>query len=155
MTHVLLAGLLAIGVIAAMAKPVCAGPAEEVQALVERAADYIREHGRQQAFAAFNRPDGGFVDGEFYVFCNDSAGIQLANGGNPKMVGKDMSAVPDAKGTLTTPEIFRIGQTQGHGWYEYLWPNLVKGRIERKVTYIMRIDNQTICASGYYKPDRP
>jgi cytochrome c len=153
MRRVLLTGLLVVVLAGVEANPVAARSPEEAQALVERAADYILEHGRQQAFADFNRPDGGFVDGELYVFCNDAAGIQLANGGNPKMVGKNISAVPDAKGTLTTAEIFNLGQTKGRGWYEYFWPNLVKGRVERKVAYIVRIDAQTICASGYYKPD--
>jgi signal transduction histidine kinase len=155
MTRALLAGLLGVALFAATAKPVSARSPEEAQALVERGAEHIREHGRQQAFADFNRPDGGYVDGELYIFCNDASGVLLANGGNPKMVGKNMSAVPDAKGTLTSAEIFRIGQTKGRGWYEYFWPNLFTGRVERKVAYILRIDDQTICGSGYYKPDPP
>jgi cytochrome c len=155
MTRVLLAGLLGVGLFAATVMPVSARLPEEAQALVERAAEHIREHGRQQAFADFNRPDGGFVDGELYIYCNDASGVQLANGGNPKLVGKNMSALRDAKGTLTTAEIFRIGQTKGRGWYEYFWPNLVKGLVERKAAYVLRIDDQTICASGYYKPDPP
>ena len=83
MTRVMLAVLLAAGHLGMATKPVSAGSPEEVQALVERAAEYIRVHGRQQAFADFNRPDGGFVDGDLYVFCDDAAGVNLANGGNP------------------------------------------------------------------------
>jgi cytochrome c len=155
MTRVLLAGLLGAACFTAVPQPVFAHSPEEAQALVERAADYIRANGREEAFAAFNRPDGGFVDGELYVFCNDITGLQLANGGNPKMVGKNLSTLRDAEGHLTTVDINRIGQTAGHGWYEYLWPNPAKGRIERKVTYVLRIDDRTVCASGYFKPDQP
>ena len=154
MTRVLLAGLLGVGFFTAAPAPAFALPPEEVQALVERAADYIREHGRQQAFADFNRPDGGFVDGDLYVFCNDITGVQLANGGNPKMVGKNLSTLSDAEGHMTTLDMNRIGQTTGHGWYEYLWPNPAKGRIERKTAYVLRIDDRTICGSGYFKPDQ-
>jgi cytochrome c len=155
MTRVLLAGLLAVALFAVATTPVCAGSQEEVQALVERAADHIRVRGRTQAFADFSRPDGGFVDGDLYVFCFDTTGVSLAHGGNPKLVGKNLSAVRDAEGKLTSLELIRVAQTKGQGWYEYLWPNSVSGRVERKVTYVMRIDDQTICASGYYKQDQP
>ena len=103
MTRVLLAALLAVAHFGVAAKPVSAGSPEEVQALVERAAEYVRVHGRQQAFADFNRPDGGFVDGDLYVFCDDAAGINLANGGNPNLVGRNLAAVRDADGQAAGP----------------------------------------------------
>jgi len=155
MRRTLLAGLLGACMCAAAAPATFAHSAEEAQALTERAADYIRDHGRQQAFAAFNRPDGGFVDGDLYVFCIDGNGVELANGGNPKLVGKDLSKLRDAEGHLTSVDIYHIGQTAGHGWYEYLWPNPAKGRIERKAAYILRIDDKTVCASGFFRPDQP
>jgi cytochrome c len=155
MIRVLLAGLLGFGLFAVALKPVFAHSPEEVQALVERAADYIRAHGREQAFATFNRPDGGFVDGDLYVFCLDITGVELANGGNPKIVGKDLSSLRDSEGRMSTLDINRLGHTAGHGWYEYLWPNPAKGRIERKTTYVLQIDDHTVCASGYFKPDQP
>jgi cytochrome c len=135
--------------------PASAGSPEEVQALVGRAAEHIRDVGQQRAFADFTRPDGGFVEGELYVFCSDDTGVQLANGGNPKLVGRNMSSARDAKGRATNVELHRIGQTKGHGWYEYLWPNPAKRRVERKVVYVVRVDDQIVCASGYYKPDQP
>jgi cytochrome c len=151
MTRLLICGAV-LGAVAATSAS--SRSPDEVQKLVERAAEYVQEHGRKQAFADFTRPDGGFVDGELYVFCNDASGVQLANGGNPKLVGKDLSDLRDAAGTLLTPDIYRIGH-EGHGWYEYLWPNPREGRIGRKVTYIVRIDDRTVCASGYFKTDQP
>jgi cytochrome c len=153
MTRVLLAALLAAGHFGVAAKPVSAGSPEEVQALVERGAEYIRVHGRQQAFADFNRPDGGFVDGDLYVFCDDAAGINLANGGNPNLVGRNLAAVRDPDGKLPALDLYHMTQTQGQGWYNFLWPNPATGRVERKVVFAVRIDDQTFCASGYYKPD--
>lgn len=155
MTRVALAVLLGVGCCATALQPAFAHSPDEVQALVERAADYIRDHGRQQAFATFNRPDGGFVEGELYIFCNDISGVQLANGGNPKMVGKNLSGLRDAEGRLPTVDLNRIAQTAGRGWYEYLWPNPAKGRVERKTAYVLRIDDRTVCASGYFKPNQP
>jgi cytochrome c len=148
------AGVLAVALFVAAAKPAAADPADEARALVERAAEHIREYGRKQAFTDFSRHDGGFVDGELYVFCDDATGLVLAHGDNPKLVGKRLSGVRDAEGKLPTKELFEIGQTKGRGWLEYLWPNAETGRIQRKVTYVVRIDDQTVCASGYYKPDQ-
>ena len=147
--------LLGVALSGVAAAPVGAHSPDEALALVERAADHIREKGRLQAFADFNRPNGGFVDGDLFVFCTDSANVVLANGGNPMLVGKNMSAVRDGEGRLPAADLFRIAQTKGRGWYEYLWPNPVRRRIERKVAYAIRIDDKTMCAAGYYKPNSP
>jgi cytochrome c len=155
MTRVLLAGLLAAGLFSVTAKPVCDGSPEEVQALVGRAAEYIRQQGREQAFADFSRPDGGFVEGDLYVFCLDASGVVLAHGGNPKIVGRDMSGVRGPDGHLPNVEANHLGLTQGSGWLEYLWPNPGAGRVQLKVNYVLRIDDHTVCGSGYYKPDQP
>jgi signal transduction histidine kinase len=155
MTRVLLAGLLGAALFASMTKPVSAHSREEVQALVERAADYIRTHGRERAFADFSRPDGGFVDGDLYVFCQDASGVVVAHGGNPKIIGRNMSGVRGPDGRLSNVEINHLGLTQGGGWLEYLWPNPNAGHVQLKVSYVLRIDDHTVCGSGYYKPDRP
>jgi cytochrome c len=153
MTRLLLAALLAAALFGVVAKPVAAGSPDEVHALVERAAEYVRVHGRQQAFVDFNRPDGGFVDGDLYVFCDDAAGINLANGGNPNLVGRNLAAVRDSEGKLPALDLYHMTQAKGQGWYDFLWPNPATGRVERKVVFAVRIDDQTFCASGYYKPD--
>lgn len=149
------AAALGIALAAALVRPALARTAEEVKALVDRAVAHIQAVGQKQAFADITRHDGGFVDGELYVFCDAADGTVLAHGDNPKLVGKNLSAVRDAEGKLPTVELFRLAQTKGQGWLEYLWPNSATGRIEYKITYVVRVDNQTICASGYYKPDPP
>jgi signal transduction histidine kinase len=139
----------------AMAAPAHARTAEEVKALVARAVQHIHEVGRVQAFADITRPDGGFVDGELHVFCDAADGTVLAHGGNPKLVGKVMADVSDSEGRRPIAEATRIGLTRGEGWEEYLWPNPLTGRIERKSTFVLRVDEVTVCGSGYYLPDSP
>jgi cytochrome c len=135
--------------------PATAHTADEVQALVERAAVHIRTVGPARAFADISRPDGGFVDGDLYVFCDAADGTVLAHGDNARLVGKNLSGVRDAEGKLPTVELFRLAQTQGQGWLEYLWPNATTGRIQHKMAYVLRIDDRTVCGSGYYKADPP
>jgi signal transduction histidine kinase len=151
----LLAGAFGIALAAAISCPVLARTAKEAKALVERAAAHVQAVGQKQAFADITRPDGDFVDGELYVFCDAADGTVLAHGDNPRLVGKNLSAVRDATGKRPFTELFRLAQTQGQGWAEYLWPNAATGRIQHKMTYVVRIDDRTICASGHYEPDPP
>jgi cytochrome c len=128
---------------------------EEVQALVERAAAHIRAVGPVQAFADISRPDGGFVDGDLYVVCNSADGTVLAHGGNPKLLGKNLAGVRDAEGKQPILEVVHLGLAQGQGWLDYLWPNPEVGRVQRKMTYVLRIDDRTVCGSGYYQAGPP
>jgi len=138
-----------------MVRPALARTAEETKALVDRAVAHIQAVGQRQGFADISRPDGGFVDGELYVFCDASDGTVLAHGGNPKLVGKNLLAVRDDEGNLPLADAVRVGQTQGQGWLEYLWPNSATGRVQHKVVYVVRIDDRTVCGGGYYKSDPP
>ena len=129
--------------------------AEEAQALAERAVAHIREVGRERAFADFSRTDGGFVDGELYIFCQDVSGVVVAHGGNPKIVGRNMADVRGPDGRLPNVEINQLGLAQGSGWLEFRWPNPATKRIELKAAYVLKVDDHTVCGSGYYKGGSP
>jgi cytochrome c len=150
-------GLCAAMVLGAMAfgRPANAATAAQAQALAERAVAHIHDVGRDQAFADFSRPDGGFVNGELYVFCQDASGVVLAHGGNPKLVGRNMADVRGPDGRLANVEINHLGLTQGSGWLEFRWPNPATKRIELKAAYVLKVDSHTVCGSGYYKSDSP
>jgi cytochrome c len=70
----LLAGLLVTALCFATGRPATGSPAEQAQALVERAAAHIHAIGSAQAFADISRPGGAFVEGELYVFCQSADG---------------------------------------------------------------------------------
>jgi cytochrome c len=144
--------MLAILVIAT---PAGAHTADEAQSLAERAVAHIDRVGRVQAFADFSRADGGYVDGELYIFCQDASGIVVAHGGNPKLVGQDMSGVRGPDGRLANVEINQLGLTKGSGWLEFRWPNPATKRIELKAAYVLKVDDHTVCGSGYYKGNAP
>jgi signal transduction histidine kinase len=61
--------------------------------------------------------------------------------------------VREVEGNIPALKLFRIAQTKRQGWHEYLWPNPASRHVERKVTFVLRIDDLTLCASGHYKPD--
>ena len=138
-----------------LAPPAAARTPQEVQALVERAVAHIRDVGRERALADFSRPDGGFVDGELYVYCDAADGTVIAHGGNPHLVGINLLDVRDPDGKLPNVEMRRIAFTQGSGWLEFRWPNPATKRIELKDAYVQKVDDSTMCGSGYYKVNPP
>jgi cytochrome c len=149
----LLSAVISAGL--AAGTPASARTAEEVQALATRAVAHIHDVGRDQAFADFSRPDGGFVDGELYIFCQDISGVVVAHGGNPKIVGRNMADVRGPDGRLSNVEINRLGLTRGSGWLEFRWPNPATKRIELKSAFVLKVDDSTVCGSGYYKATAP
>jgi cytochrome c len=145
-TGILLVACMALSV------PAFASTAEQAKALAERAAAHVREVGRDHAFADFDRPDSGFVDGELYVFCQDASGVVVAHGGNPGIVGKNMACVRDPDGRYPNVELNRMGLDNGTGWVRFRWPNPATHLIAKKVAYVIRIDDHTVCGAGYYEP---
>jgi cytochrome c len=142
--------LLAAMLLAAGAVAAAAATPEEAQALSQRAAAHILEVGEDRAFADFTRPDGGFKDGELYVFCYDRNGINKAHGGNPAFVGRNLLHIKDPDGREPNFLIVKTGFEQGRGWVDFKWPNPVTKRIEDKSAYVIRT-HDVVCGVGYYK----
>ena len=140
---------LSVGVLTPIA-PASARRADEAQVLAERALAHIHAVGRDRAFSDFSSPNGGFVDGELYIFCQEASGVVVAHGGNPRLVGQNMAEVRGPDGRLANVEINRVGLIQGGGWLEFRWPNPATKRIELKAAYVLKVDDSTVCGSGYY-----
>lgn len=144
------APMMAVAGILPFAQLANAQTAADAQALAERAVAHVHEVGRDKAFADFSRLDGGFVNGSLYVFCQDASGVVVSHGGNPRLVGKNMSDVRGPDGRMANVEINRLGLTKGSGWLEFRWPNPATKRIELKHAYVLKVDDHTVCGSGYY-----
>ncbi len=125
--------------------------AEQVIAFVDKMIAHIEVVGTEKAFADFSDTKGPWVQGQLYPFCHSLAGINVAHGGNPNMVGKggvlDIKA-PD--GRFVNRLIFEKVLADGKGWVEYKWPNSVSKKIEMKQVYSVLIHNKYICGSGYH-----
>jgi hypothetical protein len=130
--------------------PSLAATPDQAKAFSERAAAYIEKVGEEKAFADFSRPDGGFVDGELYIFCYDQKGVNKAHGGNPSFVGRNLLRIKDPDGAEPNAMIVKMGFEQGRGWVDFKWPNPVTKRIENKSAYVIRTHDVT-CGAGYYR----
>jgi len=124
--------------------------ADEAKAFAEKAVAHIKSVGEEKAFADFSRTDGGYVDGELYMFCYAPDGTNKAHGGNPSFVGKNLIGVKDPDGFPVNAEIIKLGMDKGTGWIDFKWPNPVSKKIETKSAYVIKV-NDNVCGSGYYK----
>jgi cytochrome c len=145
------AAFMAALLVSATALPAAANSAAEAKAFAENAVAHIKAVGKTQAFADFSRKDGGFVDGELYMFCYEKDGTNVAHGGNPAFVGKNLLDVKDPDGVQVNAEIIKLGMSQGTGWLDFKWPNPVSKKVEAKSAYVIKVDDKTVCGSGYFK----
>jgi signal transduction histidine kinase len=145
-TGLLLALYLALG------RQASATTAEQAQAFTGGAVAYVHEGGRDRAFADFSRLDGGYVDGELYVFSQDASGVVVAHGGNPGLVGRNLGGVRDSDGRYPNVELNRMDLEDGTGWARFRWPNPAINLIAPKVAYVINADDHTVRGSGQYEP---
>jgi len=129
------------------------GSREEAIALVKKAAVFLKENGKEKAFAAFSDPNGQFVKGDLYIFSysTNGDGINLAHGQNPKMVGKPLLEMRDVDGVYLVKEFLAVANSQtGNGWVDYKWPNSLSKTIEQKSAYIEKVGD-VFLGCGIYK----
>lgn len=127
-----------------------AEPAEYTVAFVERAVQYYKAHGREEAVAFFSSPES--VDGEWYVFVIDGRGRLIAHP-DPEIIGRDL------KGDLGVDSSgYRFGDlmlsaTEAGMWVDYLSasnPTKDGSEVEVKHTWVVRYDG-VIIGSGWYE----
>ncbi|MES2260243.1 MAG: cache domain-containing protein [Pseudomonadota bacterium] len=129
------------------------GTADEAVAMVQKAAAFLKKHGKEKALAEFNNPKGQFVRNDLYIFAflANGEGIQVANGANPRLAGKNVLDIKDADGKYLTRAILAVGMgKEGKGWLDYKWPNPATGTLKAKRTYIERVED-VILGCGIYR----
>jgi len=111
---------------------------------VKKAAALVKANGKEKAMAEFNNRKGAFNDRDLYIFAVDFNGKVLAQGGNPKLVGKDFSKIPFIR------DMIALAKSKGSGWVDYKWTNPVTKKLESKTSYVQRIDDYFL-GCGVYK----
>lgn len=126
-----------------------AGTAADAKAMVEKGAAFLKANGKEKAFKEFTE-GSQFKKDDLYVFVIDMKGMTLAHGGNPKLVGKDMSGLKDADGKFFIKAMIDGANAKGSGWSDYKWTNPVTKKIDAKSTYFLKVDD-VIVGCGIYK----
>lgn len=91
-----------------------------------------------------------FPDGDGYFFVYDTAGVCVAHGAQPNLVGRNLLDYRDKNGFAVIRAIIEKG-TAGGGYVEYLWPRPnVEGTFE-KLAYVEPIPGTNfIIGAGLY-----
>jgi len=125
----------------------------EAAVFVNRAANYARSAGKETALREFMNPNGEFRKGKLYIFAYDFKGTVLVDGGQPELIGTNMIDVKDSNDVEVIKELIKLAQ-QGGGWLRYLWPNpAAGGKIEPKLGYVLKVDNDWFVGSGFYEAE--
>lgn len=128
------------------------GSAEEAVAMTKAAVAYLKENGREKAFAEFSNPaNTTFHNRDLYVYVYDFQGVALAHGINPKMIGKNLLEMRDGEGKYIIKGFIEVaGSPAGKGWVDYKWPNPVTKSVDHKAGYVEKVGD-LIVGSGIYK----
>ena len=124
---------------------------DEAVAMVKKAIDYLRQNGKEKAFADFNAPQGKFVDRELYIVVLDMNGTVLAHGTNPKLIGKSLMDIKDMHGKAFVREQVEVAKTKGSGWVDFHWNNPVSQKMEPRSVFLERVGDYIVLSGVYGK----
>lgn len=145
-------GFAQLAAVAALAAEPEHGSEDDAQEMVREAVDLLRTQGPERAYDMFtNRPGSTFRDRDLYIVVFDFNGNCLANGADPKMVGKHLMAAADVEGQKALQGEVTLVKTSGAGWYgPYSVANPVSRKPELKKSYCKRGAGDTVVCAGVY-----
>ncbi|MEB0138631.1 MULTISPECIES: cache domain-containing protein [unclassified Undibacterium] len=128
------------------------GSEAEVQEMVKKAVALVKSVGPEKAYKAFTEhPDGAFKHKDLYVFAYDFNGECIAQGANPKMVGKNLLSIKDVDGNAFVKGMIDLVKASGKGWYgPYKFNNPATQTYELKKSYCERGAGDTMLCVGTY-----
>ena len=135
---------------------------EDIQPFVECAAEYLAEHGTEEARRAFNE-DERWKHGPTYVFVDGIAesgtdSQTFVYPPDPSREGQLWGEAIDDYGTDLFYEAYRITSLVDSGWLYYSFPNPATGREVPKASYVIEIDwdgSPAMIGAGLYARDWP
>lgn len=125
------------------------GSRDEAVAMTKKAVAYIKANGPEKSYEEFTNGKA-FKDRDLYVIVYDLNGKNLAQGANPKLVGKDLINLKDPDGFPIIAKFVETAKTKGSGWVEgYKFLNPVTKKMEKKAMYLERL-GETLVGVGIY-----
>lgn len=126
------------------------GTPEEAVALVKKVVTDMKKYGKDKVVKDIQNQSPEYKDRDLYVSVGTLDGMNLANGNNPKLAGKNILDLKDADGKFITRERIDIAKKKGSGWQDYKWPDPITKEIQKKSMYVERYEDMTV-ACGVYK----
>jgi signal transduction histidine kinase len=148
----LLAGVLSTAVAIARPSPPPSPRAQEIEALVDKAAVLVDAKGKT-AFSEFRVKGSEWFHGDTYLFAYDLKGNVLLNPAFPAREGTNVSGQKDANGKLFHDAIIRTAETDGSGWVDYMFPKPGQTQPSQMWAFVkaVKIDGVPgLIAAGFY-----
>jgi signal transduction histidine kinase len=123
--------------------------------LVKNAVSEIERNG-DEAFQRFRDPAGPFLVKNVYVFVIDSNGVELVNPAFPNLEGRNLLDLVDAGGDRPIREMFKVAESPGFGWVDYMWPKPGESVATQKSAYVSKAkleDKWLLVGCGVYLAD--
>jgi signal transduction histidine kinase len=145
---------LAQGVLASAACGAEFGSSAEAEAMVKKALALIKEVGPEKAYKVFTEhPDGQFRDRDLYVFAYSFDGICLAQGHNPKLVGKNLMSMRDINDNYFIAGTIDMVKAKGRGWYgPFKFLNAANNQYEAQRSWCEASKDAVICVGTHGSP---
>jgi cytochrome c len=132
------------------AKAADQGTTAEAEAMVKKGVAYIKANGPEKAAEEFTNGKS-FKDRDLYIVYTEFGGKVLAHGGNPKLVGKNLTGMKDSEGNPFFQMLVDLAKAKGKGWSgSYRFMNPATQKIEAKVMYLESV-GETYVGVGIYK----
>lgn len=123
--------------------------AGQAKVMLNRASDAVKADAKG-AFQAFSDLNGKFIEDDLYVFVINIDDMSFrAHGATPRLVGSDAKTLTDPNGKPIIQEMISIVKSKGQGELDYAWRNPVTNKIEKKHTFVRKVDNFLV-GVGYY-----
>ena len=123
--------------------------AQEAKALLDKAVAYYKADGKEKALAAFNDPQGPFIDGDLFIFALDENGVVVAHGDNQKLLGRTPNDFRDANEKNFIKELLQVAENKGTGTVDYKIGHPSSLVVEEKSSFVEKVDD-TILGCGYF-----
>jgi len=130
------------------------GTAQEARAMLDKAVAAVKAD-KTKALDMFNKGEGGFLDRDLYVFCNNTSDSKIVAIGNPnakQLLGTDARTLKDANGKAYGQEIFAAEQKPEGQITEisgYLFARPTDPKPVPKNSFVTRVGDLG-CGVGYY-----
>ena len=132
------------------------GTADEAKAMLMKAVAAVKAD-QAKALDMFNKGEGGFLDRDLYVFCDnlsDGMNVAIGNPNAKQLLGTDTRTLKDATGKNFGAELFAgyqkpIGEIT-EVTYMFPRPGPDKTPVQ-KVSLATRVSDDLGCGVGYYK----
>jgi cytochrome c len=147
--------LLSVAAVGAALAVGSAGAAEfatkdEAMAMVKKAVAFIKDGGKDKAYAEISKKGGTFTDRDLYIVVYGLNGTVYAHGANEKLINTDQSGAKDPDGKAFVAERIELGKKGQPFWQDYKFPNPVSKNVEPKQMYCEPLNDTVVCG-GVYK----